>query len=116
MADRNGDGIVYHRSDCSEGYVRWYGFGGDGPCSTCETWGLSEEAIKFIHQHPDVNTRWETVFGDCDAKGWKNRRNSCGCDVCKQHLEDEAKSESFIIQYGKWIGSWANKFADFMGL
>ena len=61
MADRNGDGIVYHRSDCGDDYVRWYGFGGDGPCSTCETWGLTPEQIRYIHDHPEVNHRFEDL-------------------------------------------------------
>jgi hypothetical protein len=63
MADRNGDGIVYHRSDCGENYVRFYGFGGDGPCSTCETWGLTDKAIRYIHDHPEINHRLEDVVG-----------------------------------------------------
>ena len=46
MADKNGDGIVYHRSDCGDNNVRWYGFGGDAPCSTCESWGLTDKAIR----------------------------------------------------------------------
>ena len=62
MADKNGDGIVYHRSDCGDDYVRWYGFGGDGPCSTCETWGLAPDAIKYIHDHPEVNHRVEDIL------------------------------------------------------
>ena len=61
MADRNGDGIVYHRSDCGDDYVRWYGFGGDGPCSTCETWGLTPDQIRYIHDHPEVNHRFEDL-------------------------------------------------------
>ena len=63
MADKNGDGIVYHRSDCGENYVRFYGFGGDGPCSTCETWGLTDKAIRYIHDHPEINHRLEDVVG-----------------------------------------------------
>ena len=63
MADRNGDGIVYHRSDCGENYVRWYGFGGDGPCSSCDTWGLTNKAIRYIHDHPEINHRIEDVVG-----------------------------------------------------
>jgi hypothetical protein len=39
-AGRNGDGIVYHYSDCGQDgdqyNVRFYGFGGDGPGSACE--------------------------------------------------------------------------------
>ena len=63
MADRNGDGIVYHRSDCGDNNVRWYGFGGDGPCSTCESWGLTDRAIRYIHDHPETNHRIEDVTG-----------------------------------------------------
>jgi hypothetical protein len=61
MAERNGDGVVYHRSDCGNDYVRWYGFGGDGPCSTCETWGLTPDQIRYIHDHPEVNHRFEDL-------------------------------------------------------
>ena len=64
MADKNGDGIVYHRSDCGDNYVRFYGFGGDGPGSTCETWGLTDKAIRYIHDHPEINHRLEDVVGD----------------------------------------------------
>ena len=63
MADKNGDGIVYHRSDCGDNYVRWYGFGGDGHCSTCDTWGLDSRAIAYIHAHPEINHRFEDVVG-----------------------------------------------------
>jgi hypothetical protein len=112
MADRNGDGIVYHRSDCGENYVRYYGFGGDGPCSACDTHALSPAAIKFIHQHPDINHRWEDVFGDLD---WKKVREKCGCDVCKQNLNDETDGDSFVMKYGNFIASWADKFANFFG-
>ena len=63
MADRNGDGVVYHRSDCGDNYVRWYGFGGDGPCSSCDTWGLTNKAIRYIHDHPEINHRLEDVVG-----------------------------------------------------
>jgi hypothetical protein len=62
MADKNGDGIVYHRSDCSPGYVRWYGAGGDWSGSTCETWGLSDEALQYIHDHPEINHRAEDIW------------------------------------------------------
>ena len=112
MAAKNGDGIVYHCSDCGENYVRYYGFGGDGPCSACGTHALSPAAIKFIHQHPDVNHRWEDVFGDLD---WKKVREKCGCDVCKQNLNDETDGDSFIMKYGNAIGNWADKFANFFG-
>jgi hypothetical protein len=41
----------------------FYGFGGDGPCSTCETWGLTDKAIRYIHDHPEINHRLEDVVG-----------------------------------------------------
>lgn len=61
MAEKNGDGIVYHRSDCSPGYVRSYGAGGDWPGSICGTWGLSEAALQYIHDHPEINHRFEDM-------------------------------------------------------
>ena len=61
MTDKNGDGIVYNCSDCGDGYVRWYGLGGDGPSSTCETWGLTPEQIRWIHDHPEINHRAEDL-------------------------------------------------------
>lgn len=61
MADKNGDGIVYHCSDCGDDYVRWYGFGGDGPGSICGTWELTPTQIKYIHDNPDVNHTLESI-------------------------------------------------------
>ena len=46
MANKNGDGIVYNCSDCGKDYVRFYGFGGDGPGSICGTWELTPTQIK----------------------------------------------------------------------
>jgi hypothetical protein len=63
MAEKNGDGIVYHRSDCSLGYVRMYGGGGDMDGSVCGTWGLTDKAIQYIHDHPEINHRFEDVVG-----------------------------------------------------
>lgn len=60
MADRNGDLIVYHRSDCGSGYVRMYGFGGDGPGQPCEKWGLEDWQIDIIHQY-DWNFKAEDL-------------------------------------------------------
>ena len=64
MAAKNGDGIVFHRSDCSEGKVRLYPNGGDGNCSVCDTWGLTNKAIKYIHVHPEINHKSEDVMGE----------------------------------------------------
>lgn len=63
MADKNGGGLVYHRSDCGDGYVRMYGNGGDFDGSVCGTWALSDRAIAYIHAHPEINHRIEDVTG-----------------------------------------------------
>ena len=47
-APRNGGGVVYNSSDCGYPNVRWYGFGGDGPGQSCNTWSLSPGALKII--------------------------------------------------------------------
>ena len=47
-APRNGNGVVYNSSDCGYPNVRWYGFGGDGPGSSCGTWALSIGKRKII--------------------------------------------------------------------
>ena len=64
MAERNGDGMVYHRSDCGEGNVRYYLEGGDSILggSACAPWGLTDEALKFIHDHPEINHRAEDIW------------------------------------------------------
>jgi hypothetical protein len=59
-APRNGGGIVYHRSDCSYGNVRFYGFGGDGPGSACGTWALAPYQRDIIHSF-DWNFRTEDL-------------------------------------------------------
>jgi hypothetical protein len=100
MAKKNGDDIVYNCSDCGENYVRYYGFGGDGPGSACDTHALTPAAIKFIHQHPDKNHIWYEVLADTD---WKKVREKCGCDVCKQNLNDETDARSFLTKFGDWF-------------
>ena len=62
MAEKNGDGIVYHCSDCGDANVRMYGGGGDCSGSICAPWGLSSEAIKYIHDHPEKNHRAEDIW------------------------------------------------------
>jgi hypothetical protein len=61
MANKNGNGIVYHCSDCGDDYVRMYGFGGDGPGSVCGSWELTPKQIRYIHDHPDVNHTAEAL-------------------------------------------------------
>jgi len=82
MAKKNGDDIVYNCSDCGENYVRYYGFGGDGPGSACDTHLLTPAAIKFIHQHPDKNHIWYEVLADTD---WKK------------------VTRSFLTKFGDWF-------------
>jgi hypothetical protein len=62
MADKNGDGIVYHCSDCGDDNVRMYLAGGDWPGSACETWGLTSTAIRYVHDHPEMNHRLEDLL------------------------------------------------------
>lgn len=61
-AGKNGDGIVYHRSDCSPGFVRMYGGGGDWSGSACGKW-LSPLAIKTVW-NADHNWRIDEI-DDC---------------------------------------------------
>lgn len=48
-APRNGGGIVYHRSDCSDGNVRFYGVGGEGPGSICGSWLAFRWQADIVH-------------------------------------------------------------------
>ena len=61
MPDKNGDGIVYYRSDCNDNHVRMYGDGGDGPGSVCGTWELTPEQIRYIHDNPGINHTLEAM-------------------------------------------------------
>ena len=59
-APRNGGGIVYHRSDCSYGNVRFYGVGGDGPGSICGGWLTFRWQADIVHSF-DWNFRLEDL-------------------------------------------------------
>jgi hypothetical protein len=59
-APRNGGGIVYHRSDCSYGNVRFYGVGGDGPGSICGGWLTFKWQADIVHSF-DWNFRLEDL-------------------------------------------------------
>ena len=107
MADKNGDGIVYHRSDCGDNYVRWYGFGGDGHCSTCDTWGLSDRAIAYIHAHPEINHRFEDVVGMV----W-NEEVAPVLDLVEKQIESEIKEGYEEVKEGVIDAyQWADKNA-----
>ena len=107
MADRNGDGIVYHRSDCGDNYVRWYGFGGDGHCSTCDTWGLDSRAIAYIHAHPEINHRFEDIVGMV----W-NEEVVPVLDLVEKQIESEIKEGYEEVKEGVYDAyQWADKNA-----
>lgn len=107
MADKNGDGIVYHRSDCGDNYVRWYGFGGDGHCSTCDTWGLSDRAIAYIHAHPEINHRFEDVVGMV----W-NEEVVPVLNLVEKQIESEIKEGYEEVKEGLYDAyQWADKNA-----
>ena len=95
MADKNGDGIVYHRSDCSLGYVRMYGAGGDMPGSTCGTWGLTDRAIQYIHDHPEENHRFEDVVG----REWEEEVAPVIIDIGKK-IEGGLKEGYEVVEAG----------------
>lgn len=47
-APNNGWGVVYNRSDCGKGNVRWYSFGGRSPGSACSDWDLLPYQITIV--------------------------------------------------------------------
>ena len=61
FAAQNGWGQVFHMSDCGSGYVRSYCCGGDGPCSGCGKWGLSDGMIDAVHSRDYNWTRDEAA-------------------------------------------------------
>ena len=91
MADKNGDGFVYHRSDCSPGYVRMYGAGGDWSGSTCETWGLNDRALQYIHDHPEINHRVEDI--------WAMEFNDVVLPVLKEGYQKVAEGVTSAYNY-----------------
>jgi hypothetical protein len=51
-ADKNGWGIVYHKSDCGRWNVRQYALGGDGAGSSCGYWvGPTQRMIIHMQDH-----------------------------------------------------------------
>ena len=54
-ADRVGDGIVYNVSDCGFPNVRYYGFGGDGPGSACDSHFLSRCELDWVWKNKPYN-------------------------------------------------------------
>ena len=58
-AVRSGDGIVYNPSNCGFPYVRWYGFGGDGPGQPCGFHGLNRAQLEYIWLKKNFNIRIE---------------------------------------------------------
>jgi hypothetical protein len=107
MADKNGDGLVYHCSDCGDGYVRMYGNGGDWDGSICETWGLSSRAIAYIHAHPEINHRFEDVTG----REW-NEEVAPIIDLVEKQILSEIKEGYEEVKEGVIDAyQWADKNA-----
>jgi hypothetical protein len=107
MASRNGDGIVYHRSDCGDNYVRWYSSGGDSPCSACDTWGLTDKAIRYIHDHPEINHRFEDVVG----REWEEEVMPVLINIGNQ-IEYGVKEGYEVVKDGAVIAyNWADENA-----
>ena len=90
-ADNNGHGFVYHRSDCSPGYVRVYGDGGrgDGNFFGCGQF-LSEFAIEVIHttdynfnvdELTCLDKQFSTQLFWSDYKISDDELRNCGLDV-----------------------------------
>jgi hypothetical protein len=48
FAAKNGNCIVFHKSDCSEGRVRWYNNGGNARASECGYW-LPDKMSDLVH-------------------------------------------------------------------
>jgi hypothetical protein len=47
FAAKNGQCIVFHKSDCSEGKVRWYNNGGNAKPSDCGYW-LPDKMLHIV--------------------------------------------------------------------
>ena len=88
-ADNNGHGFVYHRSDCSPGWVRVYGDGGRWDGSACGQW-LSEFAMQVIHttdynfnvdELTCLDKQFSTQLFWSDYKISDDELRNCGLDV-----------------------------------
>ena len=92
-ADRNGYGIVYHRSDCGAYGVRQYGGGGDWSGSSCGYWIGEWDRMIVWSQDWNwstcdlVNTRaWAPGYGagQYESPSWskiyeaRDRAGKCG--------------------------------------
>ena len=83
-APRNGDGLVYHRSDCGDKNVRMYGEGGDSIVggSMCGEWLFSKFLVQLVHstdynfntdqlncmQRQFTTQKWDTFYTISDAE------------------------------------------------
>ena len=60
-ADNNGDGIVYHRSDCGYPNVRSYGAGGRWGGSGCDRWVSTERNSGSFEGYFEPSGKYITV-------------------------------------------------------
>jgi hypothetical protein len=63
---RNGDGFVFHRSDCGYPNVRMYSFGGDGPGSACGYW-LDTRQNRNAYLNRFTNNVTRIPYSDADS-------------------------------------------------
>ena len=64
-AARNGDGIVYNKSDCGYPNVRMYGCGGDCMPLTCERWVAPRDLDRIWYDKPPGGNRdYNWTVGD----------------------------------------------------
>ena len=94
-AAKNGDGIVYHRSDCGYPNVRFYGGGGaDGfSGSKCGIWGLDPVVSRIV---------WYA-----NSPGNKNDNNFSGTG--HNWSSYELNKEGGILDIYKWNG-WCDDY------
>jgi hypothetical protein len=108
-AGRNGDGIVYHYSDCGQDgdqyNVRFYGFGGDGPGSACGQWVDKSSRMRVWSE--DYN--WSSG----ELINWSARTNAI--TECKQWTSgtNQGDGERSIVDAGI-CNAWGFNYNNFM--
>jgi hypothetical protein len=78
-APKNGNDIVYNKSDCGRPNVRFYDNGGDTPGSKCSTWGLKNWQLETVWS--DGNHNWssgEIGLNPVTARSLINKYNRLG--------------------------------------
>ena len=96
-ADRNGGGLVYHRSDCGYPRNRVYGYGGNWPGSLCGDWipiPPSEYFCGVYYPHLYADVVW---YGDYNStKNTFNNIKNKNEDGGGEHNWTEAEINSVV--------------------